>query len=177
MHGAARLASLAASRRGECPACAAAAPCAIARALNRGRRRSAPRALARRARPRAAAAAAAVVPRHHGFALVTAGPAAAETWGCAGVRSRSARQHRAPVRERAVVSEIDLQRRDRDAALRGGVGVSALAGLACAARRADPVDRLAARVELANDRLAGVAAPETRDPARQLWGIRAVWGG
>ena len=52
--------------------------------------------------------------------------------------------------------------------------VGAGAGLARVARRADPEQRVAARADLADHRLAGMAATEPRDAPRLAVGIGAV---
>ena len=82
---------------------------------------------------------------------------------CASARQRLRRltshQRLVPQRQRGVVGQVDLQRRDRHAALADGVEVGALARLARVAGRADPVDRLAARIDLADHRLARMATP------------------
>jgi hypothetical protein len=73
-----------------------------------------------------------------------------------------------------MVGEVDLQRRDGDAALRHGVEVGAFAAFARVAGRADPVDRFAARIGLADHGLARMASAQPRDDARQLQRIGAV---
>ena len=77
-------------------------------------------------------------------------------------------------RQRRVIGQVDLQRRDRHMAVGGGVEVGALARLARVAGRADPVDGLAARAGLRDHRLAGMAAAEPGDAPRQLVGIGAI---
>ena len=52
--------------------------------------------------------------------------------------------------------------------------ISTSAGLAGIARRADPVDRLAARIDLLDHSLTAVAAPKPGDQAWQRVGIGTV---
>ena len=105
-------------------------------------------------RPRAAAGAAAAAARSRAAAWRRrpGGPAPAESAPAApggSSRSRRPAASRPAPAGRRVVGQVHLQRRDRDAALRHGVEVGALAAFARVAGRADPVDRLAARVGLA----------------------------
>src|SRR5512145_3332043 len=68
----------------------------------------------------------------------------------------------ADLAERGMARQVDLQRRDRDVAAGHRVEIGALAGVGALARRADPVDRSAARIAGPHHRRRTVPVPQAR---------------
>mmetsp|Transcript_83101 Transcript_83101/g.231204 ORF Transcript_83101/g.231204 Transcript_83101/m.231204 type:complete len:332 (-) Transcript_83101:616-1611(-) len=110
--------------------------------------------------------------RHQQFTLRRGGrfQAGRETLGC----RHSGAEALGPGAQTGVVGQVHLQRRDRHLAIGRRMEVRAFASVLGVARRADPVDGFATRVDLLDDALAGMAPAQARDLARQLVGIGPV---